>query len=121
VNFYPSAEVPWPLNVIGTTLTANARGRVDGPVATLSAPGFPDSTLTMCDPSLGIGCTIKWGDGRATTGDVTGTNPTGTRVNSLYTIFGGHTYARPGTYHGTVIVSAGNAGPVRADFTATWP
>jgi hypothetical protein len=29
----------------------------------LSAPGFPASTLTMCDSSLGIGCTIKWGDG----------------------------------------------------------
>jgi hypothetical protein len=52
---------------------------------------------------------------------VTGTNATGTQVNSLYTISGVHTYAHPGTYHGVVIVSAGNAAPVRADFTATWP
>jgi hexosaminidase len=121
VNFYPSTQVPWPLNVIGTTVTANAHGQVDSPVATLSAPGFPDSTLTMCDPTLGIGCTIKWGDGSTTTGDVTGTNATGTHVNSLYTIFGEHTYARPGTYHGVVIVSAGNATPVTAAFTVTWP
>jgi len=120
VNFYPSTQVPWPLNAIGTAVTANAHGQVDSPVATLSAPGFPDSTLTMCDPTLGIGCTIKWGDGSTTTGDVTGTNATGTQVNSLYTIFGEHTYAHPGTYHGQVIVSAGNATPVRADFTVTW-
>jgi hexosaminidase len=121
VNFYPSAEVPWPLTVIGATVTASASGQVTGPVATLSAPGYPTSTLTMCDGSLGIGCTIKWGDGSTSTGDVTGTNATGTQVNSLYTIFGEHTYPHRGTYHGEVIVSAGNAAPVRASFTAIWP
>jgi hexosaminidase len=121
VNFYPSAEVPWQLDAIGTTVTANAHGQVTGPVATVSAPGYPASTLTMCDPSLGIGCTIKWGDGSTTTGDVTGTNATGTRVNGLYTIFGEHTYPRRGTYHGVVVVSAGNAAPVRVGFTAIWP
>jgi hexosaminidase len=121
VNFYPSTQVRWPLTVIGTTVTASAHGRVNGPVATLSAPGYPASTLTMCDSSLGIGCTIKWGDGSTTTGDVTGTNATGTQVNSLYTISGEHTYPHPGTYHGVVIVSSGNAKPVRANFTAIWP
>jgi hexosaminidase len=122
VNFYPSAEVPWPLAAEGATLTASASGHVDGTVATLSAPGFPTSTLTMCDSSLGIGCTIDWGDGSSTTtGDVTGVNATDTQVNSLYTIFGAHTYARPGTYHGVVTLSAGNAAPVTADFTAIRP
>ena len=120
LNFYPSAQVPWPLAITATTVTANAHGQVNGAVAKLSAPSFPTSTLTMCDPSLGIGCTIKWGDGSTTTGDVTGTNATGTRVNSLYTILGTHTYAHPGTYHGVVIASAGNAKPVRANFTVTW-
>jgi hypothetical protein len=75
----------------------------------------------MCDSSLGIGCTIKWGDGSTTTGDVSGTNATGNRVNSLYAISGEHTYARPGTYHGVVIVSAGNVRPARADFTVIRP
>jgi hypothetical protein len=42
-------------------------------------------------------------------------------VNSLYLISGAHTYAHPGTYHGTVTLSAGNAAPVTADFTAVWP
>jgi len=121
VNFYPSTQVPWALNVIGRSVQVGAHGRVHGPVATLSAPGYPTSSLTMCDSSLGIGCTIKWGDGTTSTGDVTGTNATGTRVNSLYAIFGQHTYAHPGTYHGVVLVSAGNAGPVRAAFTAIWP
>jgi hexosaminidase len=121
VNFYPSTEVPWVLTVAGTRVTANAHGQVSGPLATLSAPGFATSTLTMCDPSLGIGCTIKWGDGSTTPGDVTGTNATGTQVNGLYSIFGRHVYAHPGTYHGEVIVSAGNVAPVRAGFTATWP
>jgi hexosaminidase len=121
VNFYSSAQVPWPLTVIGATETANAHGQVHGTVATLSAPGFATSTLTMCDSSLGIGCTIKWGDGSTSTGDVTGTNATGTTVNSLYTIFGEHTYPRPGTYRGVVIISAGNSKPVRANFTVTRP
>jgi hexosaminidase len=121
VNFYPSTQVPWPLTVIGTTLTASAHGRVHGRIATLSAPGWPTSTLSMCDSSLGIGCEIKWGDGSTTTGDVTGRNATGTRINSLYGITGQHTYARRGTYHGEVIVTAGNAAPVKAAFTVTWP
>ena len=121
VNFYPSTQVPWPLNVTGISATANAHGQVDSPIATLSAPGFPDSTLTMCDSSLGIGCTINWGDGSTSTGDVAGTNATGTQVNSLYSISGEHTYAHPGIYHGMVTVTAGNAAPVKAGFTVTWP
>jgi hypothetical protein len=52
---------------------------------------------------------------------VTGVNATGIHVNSLYTISGEHTYAHPGTYHGTVTLSAGNATPVTADFTVNWP
>ena len=121
LNFYPSTQVPWLLAVIGATETANAHGQVHGAVATLSAPGFPTSTLTMCDSSLGIGCTIKWGDGSTSTGDVTGTNATSARANGLFTIFGKHTYPHPGTYRGLVIVSAGNSGPVRAHFTVNWP
>ena len=120
VNFYPSTAVNWQPAAEGATLHASSGGRVHGTVATLSAPGFPTSTLTMCDSSLGIGCTIDWGDGTTSTGDVTGTNATDTRVNSLYAISGEHTYARPGTYHGVVTITAGNAAPVTANFTARW-
>jgi hexosaminidase len=114
------AQVPWPLTAEGATLRATHGGHVHGTVATLSAPGFATSTLTMCDSSLGIGCTINWGDGTSTTGDVAGANATDTRVNSLYTISGDHAYAHPGTYHGVVTLSAGSAAPVTADFTALW-
>jgi len=121
-NFYPSAQVSWQLAAEGAALTASSGGHVSGTLATLSAPGFPTSTLTMCDGSLGIGCTIDWGDGSATTtGDVTGTNATDTTVNSLYTISGQHTYAKSGTYHGTVTLSAGSAPSVTATFTVTVP
>ena len=51
---------------------------------------------------------------------MTGTNATGTQVNSLYSILDEHAYAHPGTYHGVVTASAGNAAQVSADFTATW-
>ncbi|HZR52135.1 MAG TPA: family 20 glycosylhydrolase [Streptosporangiaceae bacterium] len=122
VNFYPSTQVPWQLAAEGAALTASSGGQVSGTLAKLSAPGFPTSTLTMCDGSLGIGCTVDWGDGSATTtGDVTGTNATDTTVNSLYTISGAHTYAKPGTYHGTVTLSAGSAPSVTAAFTVTVP
>ena len=39
-------------------------------------------------------------------------------MNSLYVISGEHTYARPGTYHGVVVISAGSAAPVRVHVTA---
>jgi hexosaminidase len=122
INFYPSTQVPWQLAATGATLTANSSGQVSGTLATLSAPGFPASTLTMCDGTLGVGCAINWGDGSAsTTGDASGVNATGTHVNSLYTISGSHSYAKPGTYHGVVTLSAGNAPSVTADFTVRVP
>jgi hexosaminidase len=122
VNFYPSTQVPWQLAANGTTLTASSSGKVSGTLATLSAPGFPTTTLSMCDGSLGVGCTINWGDGSATTtGDATGVNATGTHVNSLYTVSGEHSYAKSGTYHGTVTLSVGNLAPVTADFTVRVP
>jgi hexosaminidase len=120
VNFYPSTEVPWRLAAQGATVRAARGGQVDATVATLSAPGFPTSDLTMCDSSLGIGCTIRWGDGTTSTGDVTGTNATDTRLNSLYRISGEHAYAQPGTYHGKVTLNAGDAAPVTADFTVVY-
>jgi len=52
---------------------------------------------------------------------VTGSAPTGTTVNSLYTIAGAHTYANPGAYQATVTVSASGAASVTAHFTVTAP
>jgi len=52
---------------------------------------------------------------------VTGTAPTATTVNSLYTVAAGHTYAKPGVYKAAVSVSAAGTAPVTANFTVTVP
>ncbi|HEY5986062.1 MAG TPA: beta-N-acetylhexosaminidase, partial [Streptosporangiaceae bacterium] len=87
VNFYPSTEVPWGLSLAASDMTASSQDQVSGTVATLAAPGYAPSAVTA---------TINWGDGSSTPATVTGTAPTATTVNSLYTIAGAHTYATAG-------------------------
>ena len=112
VNFYPSTEVPWSLSLAAPDLTAGSQDQVSGAVATLAAPGHAPSAVTA---------TIKWGDGTSGAATVTGTAPTATTVNSLYTVQGSHTYAKPGVYQATVTVSASGAASVTAHFTVTAP
>jgi hexosaminidase len=112
VNFYPSAEVPWSLSLAAPDLTAGSQGQVSGAVATLAAPGYAPGAVTA---------TINWGDGTNGAATVTGTAPTGTTVNSLYTVAGAHTYTKPGVYQATVTVSASGATSVTAHFTVTAP
>jgi hexosaminidase len=107
VNFYPTPEVPWRLDLTAGTVAASGGG-VNGKLATLSAPGFAAS---------GITATIDWGDGTRSTGTVTGTGATSTTVNGLYAVNGSHSYPRPGVYSGTVTVSAAGTAPVTAGFT----
>ena len=64
---------------------------------------------------------ISWGDGTNGSATVTGTAPTATTVNSLYTVAAAHTYAKPGVYQATVTVSASGATPITANFTVTAP
>jgi hexosaminidase len=109
-NFYPSAQVPWRLDVAPAMVTPDSQRQVSGTVATVAAPGFAPSALTA---------TVAWGDGTTTAGSVTGTPPGGTAVNSLYQIGGQHAYAAPGTYTGTVTISASGTGTVTAQFTVT--
>lgn len=112
VNFYPSTEVPWGLSLAAPDLTASSQDQVSGAVATLAGPGFAPTAVTA---------TITWGDGTSGAGTVTGTAATGTTLNSLYTVQGTHTYAKPGTYQATVTVSASGATSVTAHFTVTAP
>jgi hexosaminidase len=115
VNFYPTPEVPWRLDLAAANLVAGgnggANGGVNGKVATLAAPGYPASAITA---------TIDWGDGSHSAGTVAGTAATSTTVNGLYAVNGSHSYARPGVYSGTVTVSAPGAAPVTAPFTVRW-
>jgi hexosaminidase len=112
VNFYPSTEVPWSLALAAPGLAADSQDHVSGTVATLAAPGYAPSAVTAA---------ISWGDGTSSAGTVAGTAPTATTVNSLYTVAGTHTYAKPGTYQATVTVSASGATSVTAHFTVSAP
>jgi hexosaminidase len=112
VNFYPSTEVPWSLSLAAPNLTAGSQDQVSGAVATLAAPGYAPSAVTA---------TVTWGDGTSGPATVTGTPPTGTTVNGLYTVAGAHTYATPGAYQATVTVAASGAASVTAHFTVTAP
>ncbi len=108
VNFYPSAEVRWRLDVTGSALTSGRRGRVSGAVATVAAPGLGPRAVRAA---------IAWGDGTTVRSGGTGRRPSATMVNGLYTVRGQHRYARPGLYHGTVTVRAPRLSPVRVGFT----
>ena len=112
VNFYPATEVPWSLSLAAPDLTAGSQDLVSGAVATLAAPGYAPGAVTA---------TINWGDGTSAAGTVTGVAPTATTINSLYTVEGAHTYAKPGAYQAMVTVSASGAAPVTAHFTVTAP
>jgi hexosaminidase len=97
VNFYPTPEVPWHLDLTAGDASVDRHGTVGGALARLSAPGFATTALTA---------NINWGDGTTGTGTVTGTAASGTTVNGVYTIGGEHTYHRSGTYQVTVTVTA---------------
>ena len=110
VNFYPSTQVRWRVQATGSTLTTGAHGRVSGTVATVAAPGFGRGRIRA---------TVSWGDGLTSRSGVTGRAPTGIRLNSLYTVHGGHRYAHPGVYHGHVMIRAPHRSPVTVPFTVT--
>jgi hexosaminidase len=78
-------------------------------VATVAAPGLAPGA---------VGAVIHWGDGTATRVGVTGRPPSGTLLNSLYTVHGQHRYARPGLYHGTVTVRGPHKSRLTVAFTA---
>jgi hexosaminidase len=110
-NFYPSAEVPWRLDLAAANVVAASDGGVSGPVATLAAPGRP---------ATAVRATISWGDGNSSAGTVSGTAATPATVNGLYSVGGHHRYAHPGVYRGAVTVSAPGTATVTAHFIVRW-
>jgi hexosaminidase len=105
VNFFPSTQVPWPLEAIGAHAAnnGNRNGMVDGTLAIVSAPGIAADSITA---------TIDWGDGTTSDGVVTGTAATGTSVNGLYSISGNHRYQDRDQYAPTVTITAPDEAPV---------
>jgi len=110
VNFYPSTQVRWRAQAIGSSLTAAAHGRVSGTVATVAAPGLASGAITA---------TIHWGDGAVSHAKATGRGPTGIRLNGLYTVHGQHSYAHPGPHCGTITLRVPHQAPVTVTFTVT--
>jgi hexosaminidase len=111
VNFYPSAEVPWTLELAPAVVRASAQGQVSGAVATLAAPGIASGDVTV---------TVNWGDGTTTAGIVTGTAATATTDNGLYTVSGTHSYSSPGVYHATVTAAAPGKTAATTDVTIAY-
>ena len=109
-NFYPSAEVPWRLDLTAAGTVAASHGSFSGTAATLAAPGRAAGAITA---------TINWGDGTSSAGTVSGTAATPTTVNGLYAVGGSHSYARAGAYQATVTVSAPGTASVTAHFTVS--
>jgi hexosaminidase len=108
VNFYPSAEVRWRMDVTGSALTAGRRGRVSGVVAAVAVPGVGPGAVSAL---------MHWGDGTTGRSGAAGRPPSATMLNSLYTVHGQHRYAHPGLYHGTVTVRAPHRSPVTVGFS----
>ncbi len=112
VNFYPTPEVPWRLDLSAGRQTTGHDGAVHGTLATLSAPGRPTSAITT---------TINWGDGTTSSGSVTGTPATPTTVNGLYTVGGSHRYTRAGQYLVTVTATAAGTPTASSRFLVEVP
>jgi hexosaminidase len=108
VNFYPTPEATWRLDLEPARIAAVSGRDFSGALAKLAAPGFATSAVTA---------TVSWGDGSSSAGSVTGTGPTSITVNGLYSVTGTHAYAHPGVYHGTVTVSASGATATTTKFT----
>ncbi|MFC0864742.1 beta-N-acetylhexosaminidase [Sphaerimonospora cavernae] len=109
-NFYPSAQVPWGLDLLAGDRTLSDRNEVSGALATLAAPGRALGELSA---------TIEWGDGTSSKGGLTGVEATDRTANGLYTLSGDHTYRANGEYQAKVTVSVDGRDPVVAGFTVT--
>jgi hexosaminidase len=111
-NFYADPEVVWKPAAVGTVLTMDEDGIVDGTVATAAIPDTAPSEFTA---------TIDWGDGTHTSGTITGTGPSNRQINSLFEVSGAHRYATPGRYTGTVTLTGPQGTELSAPFTVAEP
>ena len=106
VNFYPTPEVPWRLELWAAHPTKTG-SRVGGTLATLSAPGRPAKAITA---------TVHWGDGTTSAATVSGAAATATTVNGLYSVAASHRYRHRGVYLATVTTTASGTAPATVSF-----
>ena len=107
VNFYPTPEVPWRLDLAPGSPTV-AGNEVSGTLATLAAPGYSTDKISV---------TIDWGDGSSNPGILSGTAATPLTVNGLYSVVSDHTYAHHGSHDITVTASASDTPSVTVHLT----
>ncbi len=107
VNFYPTPEVPWRLDLAPGSPTV-AGNEVSGTLAALAAPGYSTDKISV---------TIDWGDGSSNPGILSGTAATPLTVNGLYSVVSDHTYAHHGSHDITVTASASDTPSVTVHLT----
>ncbi|MCF6476707.1 beta-N-acetylhexosaminidase, partial [Nonomuraea sp. MG754425] len=111
-NFFPTADVPWRLEILGPPATA-ATGRPANVTWTVTAPGRAPADLDAV---------ITWSDGvkenpvPATTRDASIPDM---RVNDAFTVTSARTFGTPGTYTGTLTVRVPGQAPVAGALTVT--
>ncbi|MEU7985258.1 family 20 glycosylhydrolase [Streptosporangium canum] len=111
-NFFPTADVAWLTDVLGTPATVDS-GEPAGATWTVTAPGAAPADLTA---------TIAWSDGVRE--NVTLTTPRQAsipdmRINDAFTATSGRAFAQPGRYTGTLSVHAPGRAPVEGRLTVT--
>lgn len=109
-NFFPTAQIPWQLDALGTPAWLSPAGVVSGEVAVVAAPSRATTAVTAV---------INWGDGSTSPGTVTGNASTATSINGLYSVSGTHTYSTAGPFAATVTVSASGTASRTVPFSVT--
>jgi hexosaminidase len=112
VNLWSDPKVPWASSLTGVQGRLRGDGSFSGPVARLS-------TLTM--PTNAHTAVIDWGDGTVTDGVVTGAGSAMSTAPQVATVSGTHTYAEPGTHHGSVTVTLADGNVLTRPFTLVDP
>ncbi|NUS06205.1 MAG: family 20 glycosylhydrolase [Nonomuraea sp.] len=111
-NFFPTADVPWRLQVLGRPVTVRI-GRPAGASWTITAPGLASAALKA---------SIVWSDGvreEVTPATAREASIPDMRVNDAFTAVSGRTFAEPGTYTATLTVRPPGLAPVTGDLSVT--
>ncbi|MFC4122843.1 family 20 glycosylhydrolase [Nonomuraea zeae] len=111
-NFFPTAGVPWRVEILGPPVTAEA-GRPTGATWTVTAPGRSPAELDAV---------ITWSDGTVehpTPVTARQASIPGMRVNDSFSVTSGRSFAEPGKHTGTLTVRTPGQAPVTGTLTVT--
>lgn len=109
-NFFPTADVPWRIEILGVPTMAKT-GEQSGATWTVTAPGFTSDDLEA---------TIRWDDGVEEAVTMTTTREGSIPdmvINDAFTAISERAFDEPGTYVGTLSVRAPDRAPVEGSAT----